>query len=626
MTLPTVRADPASPGALLQATMDPSRRHRLGAHFTGEADIARIVEPTIVRPWLARIAAARTSAALRGLHDELCTYRILDPACGAGDFLHAALGALQTIEREVARRLGEPLARGVGAGQLFGIDADPAAVALARTRLREASVQEGDALFMPWPAVDAIVGNPPFQAKNKMQGEFGADYVRRLRARYPEISGMADYCVYFFRRAHDELPPGGRAGLVGTNTIRQNQSRAGGLDHIVRSGEIVEAVSSQVWGGDAGVHVSVVNWVKQRAVPGPRILWWQEGDTSAGRWHSRVVAAIGPSLSPDTEVGAAVRLRGNDGWCFQGQTPGHAGFLLTPAEARELADDSATVVFPLMIGDDLLGRSDGAPGRHVIDFGARDELQARAFTAAYQRVAARVLPDRRAALQREQARNAGVPGRGNHHHAAFHARWWQLSYRRPELLAAIAPLPRYIACARLSRRPIFEFVDSAVRPGDALVVFALADDYSFGVLQSEQHWRWFTARCSTLKADFRYTSRTVFDAFPWPQAPTLAQVAAVAAAGRELRALRRALALPRRSLYRAPDPSLRAAHDTLDRAVAAAYGMPGDADVLAFLLAHNLELAHAEARGLVIQGPGPPAIAAGVAGLVSHDRIVAPRG
>ncbi len=86
------------------------------------------------------------------------------------------------------------------------------------------------------------------------------------------------------------------------------------------------------------------------------------------------------------------------------------------------------------------------------------------------------------------------------------------------------------------------------------MVFPLADDYSFGILQSNAHWQWFVAKCSKLKSDFRYTPESVFDTFPWPQAPTAAQVEAVAAAGREIRRIREA-ALPElkgglRALYR----------------------------------------------------------------------------
>src|SRR5690606_10646792 len=97
----------------------------------------------------------------------------------------------------------------------------------------------------------------------------GADYVNAVRGAYPEVPGMADFCVFWFRRAHDELkdctsadPLAGRAGLVGTQNVRNNASRVGGLDHITSSGTIVEAVDNQPWSGEANVHVSIANWVK----------------------------------------------------------------------------------------------------------------------------------------------------------------------------------------------------------------------------------------------------------------------------------------------------------------------------------------------------------------------------
>ena len=641
-------------GALLQACMDPARRHALGAHFTSEADIDRVVTPTIVRPWRARINAARGPGELRALIDELAQLRVLDPACGSGNFLYVALRALQGLEAELLDRLAMPRGTArVGARQMFGIDRDGFAVALARLTLRLAdpggaadvgmNVQEGDALFMAWPRADVIVGNPPFQAKNKMQVEFGPAYLGRLRAGYPGVPGLADYCVYWFRRAHDELAPGGRAGLVGTNTIRQNASRIGGLGFIVdNGGVIVDAVASQVWSGDAAVHVSVVNWVKGPAEPGPRRLAWQEGNGRGGPWRTALLPDIGASLSAGTEVGAARPLRINVAArrCYQGLTHGHVGFVVTPEEARALiAEDrrSAEVLFPLLTGEDLMGRIDGSPSRLVIDLGARTLAEAQTYSAVFARLAARVLPDREAARRREQTRNAELTGpagaRVNRHHEQFHERWWQLAWRRPELLAAVAPLRRYMVAVRISRRPVFELVRADLRPSDALVVFALDDDYSFGVLQSSLHWRWLLARCSTLKSDYRYTSRSVFDAFVWPQAPTLAQVEAVALAARRLRAARTSYlereAIARRALAAAIDRAgpgetqpLGAEQDALDRAVCAAYGVAPEADALAFLLALNLAVAAAERRGEAVTGPGLPAIAEPArARLVTRDCV-----
>lgn len=145
----------------------------------------------------------------------------------------------------------------------------------------------------------------------------------------------------------------------------------------------------------------------------------------------------------------------------------------------------------------------------------------------------------------------------------------------------------------------------------------MADDYSFGILQSGVHWAWFTERCSTLKSDPRYTSNTVFDSFPWPQSPTSAQVRRVADAGIKLRKMRNELKtkynLDLRDLYRKleepGDHPMKDAQAELDAAVFAAYGWSKTAEPLKSLLALNAELAEREAAGEKIQGPGlPPAV------------------
>src|SRR5262249_33609256 len=156
-----------------------------------------------------------------------------------------------------------------------------------------------------------IIGNPPFQSKNKMQREFGPEYVKKVRAQYPKIPGRADYCVYWLRRAHDELERGQRAGLVGTNTIRQNYSREGGLDYIVgNGGTITDAVSTQVWSGEAVVHVSIVNWIKGKT-NAKKKLAIQRGDDRNSPWETYEQDVINSSLSISTDVSAAARLRTN---------------------------------------------------------------------------------------------------------------------------------------------------------------------------------------------------------------------------------------------------------------------------------------------------------------------------
>ncbi|HEY0161030.1 MAG TPA: DNA methyltransferase [Thermoanaerobaculia bacterium] len=679
------RVQPPIFGSLFESSMGAAQRHAYGAHFTSEADIQKVVLPTIIRPWRERIDAAKTLTALLDIRTALTKFRVLDPACGSGNFLSVAYRELKRLELDVLLKAhqayGKQADRRMGSSslistrQFFGIDNNLFAVELAKvtlmlakelaleetqTALGKAQMELGlqfdsalpldnlddnircdDALIGVWPAADAIIGNPPYQSKNKMQVEYGRAYLNTIRKRYPDVPGRADYCVYWFRRAHDHLPPNGRAGLVGTNTIRQNYSREGGLDYIVETGgTITEAVSTQVWSGDAVVHVSIVNWVKGNEV-GKKHLFVQKGNSVTSPWEVHELDLIGPSLSPRLDVSTAAKLRVNATAevCYQGQTHGHKGFLLSPAEATEMlkADSrNAAVIFPFMIGEDLLDLSPPHPSRFVIDFGQRDLVEASTFRLPFERVKTLVLAAREEAAVEESARNKDAladdpDARINHHHANFLKHWWRLSYGRAELMDRLNRLNRYIACSRVTKRPLFAFLDREVHPNDALQVFLFDDDYSFGVLQSSLHTDWFAERCSTMKADPRYTSDSVFNTYPWPQAPTLAQVRTVAKAARELRVCRQRLMdkgnLSLGELYNlveGPGQSeLKDAHTALDKAVFAAYGFRSSADTLSQLLALNMKLTALEKAEAKVVGPGVPPIASKVSDIRSDDRISA---
>jgi len=175
-------------------------------------------------------------------------------------------------------------------------------------------------------------------------------------------------------------------------------------------------------------------------------------------------------------------------------------------------------------------------------------------------------------------------------------------------------LPRYIICSRVTKRPIFEFVHHSINPNDAIVAFLFADDYSFGILQSEMHWEWFTARCSTLKGDFRYTNETVFASFPWPQSPKIERIQKVAKASSNFSKVRRKLMdeneTSLRSLYRLMElPGsnvLKEAQISLDDAVREAYGIDCKEDSLNFLFKLNSEISHRESAGEPVTSPGLP--------------------
>jgi hypothetical protein len=682
------KVNPAIFGTIFQQSMDAEDRHAYGAHYTSEADIMRIITPTISQPWRERIFKAGTMKDLLTLRSELMNFRVLDPACGSGNFLYLAYRELVRIEIALMAKLKATISHAkfqeqaktasvVSPRQFYGIDRDSFGVELAKVTLmlaKKLAIDEAidvlereqielplhsedalpldnldtnlvcdDALFAKWPETDAIIGNPPYQSKNKMIDEFGRAYVNRVRKKYPGVPGRADYCVYWFRRAHDHLNPGQRAGLVGTNTIRQNYSRIGGLDYIVgHGGTITEAVSTQVWSGDAVVHVSIVNWIKGNQ-SGAKKLFRQMGDRRDSPWEMREMPRIGASLSFEIDVSTALPIRANSGSsaCYQGQTHGNDGFLIDTKDAEAILKSDATLesyIHPFLITDDLIGTKNGLPTRYVIDFENLPLLEVKTrYPSIYAVLEQRVLKARIASAEKEKKQNEEATrddesGKLAKDHTKALETWWLLFRRRGELLANIAGLGRYIVCGRVTRRPIFEFLDPGIRPNDSLTAFPLEDDYSFGILQSNLHWQWFTERCSTLKGDPRYTSNTVFDSFPWPQAPTLNAVRAVADAAVSLRGVRRSEmkkhGITLRELYRTLDipgaSPLRAAHEVLDKEVGKAYGMNKSDDELTFLLELNQVVVANEDTQQLVVGPGLPPIVKNKAAFVTKDRLSMP--
>ncbi len=366
---------------------------RLRAHFTSPLDIMKIVGPTIVEPWRDAIESARTVGRLTDLRERMTTFTVLDPACGSGNFLYIAYRELKRLEFRLNERLTEMSARHasgqaaiglVTARQFYGIDVNPFAVEVAKVSMMIArklaidelhvseaplplsnlndnfitadalisqeqgqfasandnSAEAGHPSITSWPKADVIIGNPPFLGSRYMAKAHGYDYVRRVHAAYPQVPKMADYCVYWLRRAQDALPEctkadpfAGRAGLVGTQNIRNNQLRVGGLDYVASGGTIVEAVDNQPWSGEANVHVSIVNWVKTKdkaLLPAKRRLWSKIEKPAAARRCARRAAARLPRSSSSPAASGAHQLGAVE---FNGRERGEAPCSKYPTEA-----------------------------------------------------------------------------------------------------------------------------------------------------------------------------------------------------------------------------------------------------------------------------------------------------
>lgn len=634
-------------GTLFEGSMDSDERHATGAHFTSQVDIQRIVQPVIVQPWRDRANAATKIDELEEILGDMSQFRVLDPAVGSGNFLYIAYRELRRLEREIIERVrerrrvaGKAMQERFGyvtPEQFFGMDTNPFAVEVAKVtmllgkKLADDELEEGgqtlpldnldknilheDALFTPWPKVDAIIGNPPFLGRRKMREELGPAYLAKLDAKFGP-RGVSDFVTYWFPIAHDHLPDGGRAGLVGTKSIKQGDGRKVSLNYVVdNGGTIIEAVSSMPWSGDASVVVSIVNWQKGGTPPTKRLLWI---DTSEPPLE---LAEITTALSADVSIREARKLQVSKAGAFQGQTNNvKQAFEPSSFEARQLVKaGELDVVHPLLGGKVMLHST--STNEWIIDIPTLDaDLAWREYPATMKRLEQTALPVLTARAEEEKAANAPALSENAMAKVATHKqdalkRWWVLWRRRAPYLDAVAGMTRYIAVNRAAARdrlPVFAFVDGRFHVNDSIVAFPFADDYSLGILHSSAHEAWFRAQATTLGAAPRYNTNEMFPTFAWPQSPSQVDVDRVVKAtaalvehvGEAFR-LGYSLASQYDVLRRPGSSTLRDLKRELDLSVLGAYGIDADEDLLTRLLELNLLVAQEETAGHAVTGPGP---------------------
>lgn len=585
------QVEPAIFGSILQGALGKDKQWALGAHYTSKADIMKVVGPTVVRPWRERIAALADASEAEAAWRDLMSYVVLDPACGSGNFLYVAYRELRRIELYLRERLAElRSAEGIAPQEemeffpisnMRGIEVEVFAAELARVTLwmghklaademhehglseptlplvDMSGIQRAHALRVEWPEANAIIGNPPYHGSQMLRGQVGGEEIDFLKETFG--IGVKDYSVYWFRKAHERLGPGGRAGLVATNSVTQNRNRKPSLEWILENdGVITDAISKQEWTGDATVNVSIVDWVKNPLERPRRFVL--DGAEVSGITHSL--------SSTDSDVTSASQLQSNAGFVFQGPIPVGQGFLLTNVEAQQLLErsdaDYREIVRPYLVGKDIAEDPRQQPRRWIIDFAARSLEEASDWPAALDIVRERVKPLRD--KNRRKARRD---------------KWWLLGELVPAMRSMLRPLDRYIGGTATGKRFFFCWASSWTCPSNAMNVFAFDDWKSMGILCSKVHGQWAKLQSSTLEDRPRYTPTSAFETFPWPASSQqkddgIADSCQVLFARREHLCEDRGIGLT--ALYNEVDEGmhreLRDLHRELDRAVVVAYGWP----------------------------------------------------
>ena len=543
--------DPSILGTLFERGLDPSKRSQLGAHYTDRDKIMRIIEPVVIRPWLAewemakiriassleRQAIARSSAAQSRRRREaerllgeflkrLRAFTVLDPACGSGNFLYLALQALKDLEHRVqleAEALGLPRAfPETGPANVKGVEINPYAAELARVSVWIGEIQwmrrNGfagsrdpilkpldtiecrDAVLSPeggepeWPQADVVVGNPPFLGSHRLRGVLGDTYTESLRARYKgQVPGNADLVCFWFSKAEKLVAEGkvDRAGLVATNSIRGGANKTV-LDRIVDRAVIFNAWSDEPWVLDGGaVRVSLVCFARKNL----NIVRFLNGQQAL---H------IGANLSSEDDLSQAVPLKSNLTVSFKGSEkdgpfdiPGEFARQWLQLPANPNWRHNSDVLKPWINGIDVTRRP---VGKWIIDFGWHMlKTDAAFYEEPFGYVKDHIYPIRRE--KNEKSRRIY---------------WWRHGRPRPAMWQALKGLSRYIATVRHMKHRCFVWCDARVCPDSALVVIARADDTTFGILHSCFHEMWSLQLGTSLEDRPRYTSTTTFETFPFP--------------------------------------------------------------------------------------------------------------
>jgi type II restriction/modification system DNA methylase subunit YeeA len=686
--------DPSIFGTLFERGLDPAKRSQLGAQYTSREDIETLIEPVVMRPlreeWdairrsvlllkatglphpSARIKAikllserdqkralAEARTLVRNFLEHLSQVKVLDPACGSGNFLYVTLQKLKDLEKEVLIYAGDeglgsfiPL---VGPWQFYGIEINPYAFDLAQTTLwigylqwiqsngygtpaepilrRMDNFQNKDAVLdltdpaqprePDWPAVDFIIGNPPFLGGSRVWEELGREYQQNLWQVYRDrVPGAADLVCYWFEKARQHITEGKckRVGLLATQAIRGGVNREV-LKRIKESGNIFFAESDRDWILDgAHVHISMIGF--------------DDGSEHHKQLDGKIVTSINANLSSTADTTQAQRLQDNLQISYIG-TKKAGTFNIPEKQALEWlyspnpnSKPNSDVLKPWLNGEAIVKRP--APF-WIIDCGSNMSLEDFCLYEHPFSYVEKVIKPEREKNKRE----------------LYRKKWWLHAETRPGMREAIKGLPRYLATTGVSKYRIFIWVSDYVLCDGAVFVFARSDDYFFGLLHSRLHEVWARAQGTQVRereSGFRYTPTTCFETFPFPDAAP-EQREAIAEAARELDRLRSAWLNPpewtrletlrfpgstngpwaryvqdanerglgtvhysrlvarddessrqlaRRTLtnlYNQRPTWLALAHRKLDEAVCASYGWPPsitDADILARLLELNL--------------------------------------
>ncbi|MGO8755440.1 MAG: class I SAM-dependent DNA methyltransferase [Gallionellaceae bacterium] len=623
---------PAIFGALFQSIMDAKARRNLGAHYTSEENILKLIQPLFLdslHEEFERLKGNRNK--LFEFHKKLRTLTFFDPACGCGNFLVIAYRELRKLELDVLRasleiemKSGQRLVDiqqliGVNVDQFYGIEIEefPAQIAqvalwlmdhqmnvrvseefgmyFARIPLKTSPhIVNGNALTLDWndvlPAERAsyVFGNPPFSGKHYQSKQQKAELVATF-AGLKSASDLDYVAAWYEKAARYMTTPSPaqseervKAAFVSTNSITQGEQVG------ILWGELLNKYHIKIhfahrtfkWSneasGKAAVHCVIIGFAPYDSAE-KRIFVYDE---VTGEPHEMRVNNISPYLTPGPDAVVSKRQTplANVPTMRYGNKPTDDGnYILSDAERKQLIaqePNAKKYIRPYMGSEDFIN----SLSRWCLWLQGIQPGELRAMPQVLARVE-RVKAFRLASSAEPTRKSADAP-----------TLFFYIS--QPDTDYLVVP---EVSSERRNYIPI-GFMSKETICSNTNYLIPDASLFLFGMVQSEMHMAWMRTVGGRLKSDYRYSGSVVYNNFPWPDEPTDKQRAAVEAAAQAVLDAR--AQFPQSSLADLYDPltmppALVKAHQTLDRAVDACYrkaAFANDAQRVEFLFERYQQL------------------------------------
>ncbi len=604
---------PAIFGSLFQSIMDSDARRNLGAHYTSEENILKLIKPLFLDALWAEFEKVKANKnRLNEFHQKLRTLTFLDPACGCGNFLVITYRELRLLELEILRAshntgqlvMDVEALINVDVDQFYGIEIEefPAQIAqvalwltdhqmnmkiseefgayFARIPLKATPhITCANALQTDWASVlppencSYILGNLPFIGYTQRNVPQKADM--ELVCHDIQGAGVLDFVSAWYIKAARYVQSNHaiQCAFVSTNSITQGEQVGVLWGWMLAQGvKIHFAHRTFSWSnearGKAAVHCVIIGFGLQEAA---NKTIYEYADIK-GEPHAIKANNINPYLvdAPNVMLEKRREPISNVLNITRGSQPTDGGNLLLTEEEKETlinAEPQAEKwIFPFAMGDEFINNL----RRYCLwlldcqptELRKMPQVLARVENVKKIRLASKKLPTQALATQP--------------------TRFGELRQPKANYLA----IPRVSSERRLFI-PI-GFLPANFIAGDKLQTIENATIFHFGVLSSTMHNSWMRAVCGRMKSDYSYSAGIVYNNFPWPE-PTEKQTQTIESAAKAVLAAR--AAYPNASLADLYDPLtmpaiLLKAHQVLDKAVDAAYGYKGaqtDAARVAFL-------------------------------------------